>query len=109
MAYDAALADRIRARLGDHPALVERQMFGGIGFMVGGNMAVGVVGDELMVRVGPQGHDEAIALPGAHEFDTTGRPSRGWLLVSPAGLVTDDDLAAWVDRGLAFAESLPPK
>ena len=59
--------------------------------------------------MGPQGHDEAIALPGAHEFDTTGRPSRGWLLVGSEGFPTDADLGAWVDRGLAFAESLPPK
>jgi hypothetical protein len=110
MAYDQALADRIRAELGDHPALTERQMFGGIGFMVGGNMAVGVAGDDLMVRVGPDGHDEAIARTGAREFDlTAGRPSRGWILVAPAGIATDDQFASWVNTGVTYAESLPPK
>ena len=109
MAYDAALADRIRARLGDHPALTEREMFGGIGFLVGGNLAVGVTGDELMVRVGPDGHDEAIGHPGARAFDMGGRPMRGWLTVGAEGFASDDDFTAWVDRGLTFAESLPPK
>ena len=109
MAYDSALADRIRDRLGGHPALSEKEMFGGIAFLVDGNMAVGVTGSELMVRVGPEGHDDAIGLPGARAFDMTGRPMRGWLVVGPEGFASDDDFAAWVDRGLAFAESLPPR
>jgi hypothetical protein len=109
MAYDLALAERIRAELGEHPALTERQMFGGIGFMVGGNMAVGVIGDELMVRVGPDGHDAAMARPGAHEFDRTGRPSRGWVVVAPDGFASAADFREWVRTGVAYAESLPPK
>jgi hypothetical protein len=84
-------------------------MFGGIGFMVGGNMAVGVIGDELMVRVGPDGHDAAMARPGAREFAMTGRPSRGWIMVAPEGFAANDDLVAWIRTGVAFAESLPPK
>jgi hypothetical protein len=109
MAYDLALAERIRAELGEHPAMTERQMFGGIGFMVGGNMAVGVIGDELMVRVGPDAHDEALARVGAHEFDMTGRPSRGWVVVASEGFGSAADFAEWVRTGVAYAESLPPK
>ena len=111
MAYDEALADRIRNEIGDHPALTERQMFGGIGFMVGGNMAVGVMRDELMVRIGPDAFDEALARPGTRPFDMTpgGRPSRGWLLVAPEGFAADADLSGWIRAGVGYAESLPPK
>ncbi|MDJ0923076.1 MAG: TfoX/Sxy family protein [Acidimicrobiia bacterium] len=109
MAYNEHLADDIRAEIGSHPGVTEREMFGGIAFMVNGNMAVGVSGDELMVRVGKDAHDEAIQLPGARLFDMTGRPMKGWLLVSTAGWSTDDDLRAWIDRGVSFAESLPAK
>jgi hypothetical protein len=84
-------------------------MFGGIGFMVYGNMAVGVTGDELMVRVGADGHDDALARPGAREFDMSGRPSRGWIVVGRDGMAEDDALASWIGTGVAFAESLPPK
>ena len=69
MAYNTAIAEDIRARIGEHPGLTEREMFGGIAFMVDGNMAVGVSGDELMVRVGKDAHDQAEALPGARTFD----------------------------------------
>jgi hypothetical protein len=109
MAYDHDLADRIRAELGEHPAMTERQMFGGIGFMVGGNMAVGVIGDELMVRVGPDAHDDALTRPGAHEFDMTGRSSRGWVVVAPEGFASTAEFAEWVRTGVDYAESLPPK
>jgi TfoX/Sxy family transcriptional regulator of competence genes len=109
MAYSEALADDIRARIGAHAGLVEKQMFGGIAFMVHGNMAVGVSGDELMVRVGKDAHDEAVARPGARVFDMTKRPMKGWVLVSPEGMATDAALEAWIDQGVAFAESLPPK
>lgn len=109
MAYSKALADEIRARIGDHPGLRERQMFGGIAFMLNGNMAVGVSGDDLMVRVGKDAHDEAISLPGARIFDMSARPMRGWILVAPEGITSDADLDAWIDRGVAWAEALPPK
>ena len=109
MAYDEHLADDIRAQLGSQPGLTEREMFGGIAFMIHGNMAVGVSGDELMVRVGKDAHDEAIALPGARPFDMTGRPMKGWLLVSVQSLASDDDLEAWIRRGVSFAKSLPAK
>jgi hypothetical protein len=110
MAYDLELADRIRSRLASHPGVTERQMFGGIGFMVGGNMAVGVTGNELMVRVAAEEHDAAMARPGAHAFGMTGRrPMRGWLVVAPEGIASDSDFGEWVDLGVRQAESLPPK
>jgi TfoX/Sxy family transcriptional regulator of competence genes len=109
MAYSKALADEIRARIGSNPGLTERQMFGGIAFMLHGNMAVGVSGEELMVRVGKEAHDEAISLPGARIFDMSARPMRGWILVGSEGIASDADLDAWINRGIAWAETLPPK
>ena len=109
MAYNERLADDIRARIGDRPGLAEKQMFGGIAFMLHGNMAVGVSGDELIVRVGSEAHDEAVALPGTRVFDMSGRPMRGWVLVSHDGIATDAQLDAWIARGVGYAESLPPK
>ncbi len=109
MAYDTALADEIRVRIGAHAGFSEREMFGGIAFMINGNMAVGVSGNELMVRVGKDAHDEMVALPGARMFDMAARPMRGWLSVAPEGFATDAALDAWVERGVAFAESLPAK
>lgn len=109
MAYDHVLADEIRTAIGKHPGLSEREMFGGITFMIGGNMAVGVTGDELMVRVGKEGHAEAVALPGARVFDMGSRPMKGWVAVSREGFPTEAELKAWVDRGVAYSESLPAK
>ncbi len=109
MAYDQSLATRIRSRIGTHPALTEREMFGGIAFMIGGNMAVGVHGDDLMVRVGKAGHDAAVARPGARIMDFTARPMVGWITVTAEGIVADADLDAWVDMGVTFAASLPAK
>jgi len=77
--------------------------------MVNGNMAVGVSGDELMVRVGKDNHDEAVSLPGARTFDMSARPMRGWVAVAPEGFATEADLDSWIGRGVAFAESLPSK
>jgi TfoX/Sxy family transcriptional regulator of competence genes len=109
MAYDEALGADIRARIGSHPGLTEREMFGGIAFMVNGNMAVGVSGSALMVRVGKDAHDEAVARPGARIFDLSARPMRGWVVVSPEGFSTEADLDSWIEQGIAYAESLPPK
>ncbi len=105
MAYDEVLADRVRDVSG---GLAEKKMFGGIAFLLAGNMAVGVHGDDLIVRVSRDDHAALLAEPGARPFDMTGKPMAGWLLV--AGDVLDDDvLRAWVDRGVAYAGSLPPK
>lgn len=109
MAYDEGLAERIRARLGVHPDIAEKRMFGGIAFLYRGNMAVGISGSDLMVRVGPEHTDAALAQPGTRVFDMTGRPMRGWILVDSSVLAEDDVLGRWVDEGHAFAASLPPK
>jgi len=84
-------------------------MFGGLAVMFHGNMAVGVVGDELMVRVGPDDWADALARPAAREMDFTGRSLTGFVYVGAEGLAEDEDLAAWVGRGLDYAGSLPPK
>ncbi|MBC2904806.1 TfoX/Sxy family protein [Streptomyces cupreus] len=109
MAYDEGLAERIRERLGVDPGFTEKRMFGGIAFLYQGNMAVGVTGDDLMVRVGPDATDAALARPGARIFDMTGRPMRGWVVVEGTAVAEDDALGAWIDEGHAFAATLPPK
>jgi TfoX N-terminal domain len=109
MAYDEDLADRVRERVGAEPGLTEKRMFGGLAFLLDGNMAVGISGDDLMVRVGPEATDDALARPHTRPFDMTGRPMRGWILVAPEGVAGEDDLAAWIARGVSFARTLPPK
>lgn len=109
MAYDAELAERLRAVLGREPALKEVKMFGALCFTVAGHLAVGVTGEELLVRMGPDGRADALSEPGVREFDMTGRPMRNWVVVGPHRIAADDELAAWADRGVGFARSLPPK
>lgn len=108
MAFDTELADRIRDLLDEEPVVWERKMFGGITFMVDGNMAVGVMGDGVIVRVGEVAFEDAIERPGATVFDLTGR-MKGWVVVGPEGLADSDEFANWVGRGVAYAKSLPPK
>ncbi|MCL8010877.1 TfoX/Sxy family protein [Streptomyces sp. AS02] len=109
MAYDEGLAERIRERLGADPEISEKRMFGGLAFLYRGNMAVGVTGDDLMVRVGPEATDAALARPGARIFDMTGRPMRGWVVVEGTAVAEDKALGTWVEEGRAFAAGLPPK
>ncbi len=109
MAYDETFAERIRAVLGDDPGIDERKMFGGIAFLLDGNMFVGIAKEALMVRVGPDAWDEALAHPHTREMDFTGRSMKGYVFVDDEGTAEEDDLRAWVERGLAFAGSLPPK
>lgn len=109
MAYDEGLTERIRMVLSDRPGLVEKKMFGGVGFMLQGNMACGVNKDDLIVRVGPERYGEAVIRPYAKEFDMTGRPMKGWVVVTPPGYENDEDLDSWVEEGVEFALSLPPK
>lgn len=109
MAYDEGLAQRVRQQLRDAGDVEEKQMFGGIAFMLQGNMACGVIDDELMVRVGPEKYEELLAEAGASEFDFTGRPMKGWVKVSQDVLADDQVLGTWVERGIATARSLPPK
>ena len=109
MAYDVILAQRVRESLAGQPGLVEKVMFGGVGFLLHGNMACGVNKDQLIVRVGPDNYNEALAQPHTSVFDITGRPMRGWVMVSSDGYGSDVDLRAWIQRGVKFALSLPPK
>jgi len=109
MAFDEGLAERVRDLTADLHAISERKMFGGLCFMQSGNMCFGIVGSELMVRVGPDVHEAALALPDAREMDFTGRSMRGMVYVGESGVAEDDDLSEWLERGLACAGSLPPK
>lgn len=109
MAYDEGLATRLRDLMGGEPGLAEKKMFGGLAMLLNGNMAVGVHGDDLIVRTDPDQQERLLAEPGARVFDMTGRPMKGWLLVDPNGFGEDADLRRWVDRGVAYARSLPPK
>jgi TfoX/Sxy family transcriptional regulator of competence genes len=107
MPFDADLATRTRRRLASR-GVTERRMFGGLVFLVGGNIAAGVWKDSLLVRVGPDGGD-ALGEPFVGPFAPGGTPAAGWVLVEPDGVDTDDQLADWLERGLAFAETLTPK
>jgi TfoX/Sxy family transcriptional regulator of competence genes len=109
MAYDEGLAQRIREHLEERSDVSERKMFGGAAFMLAGNMCCGVVADELMVRVGADGYEDALAQPDARAMDFTGKPMRGMVYVGVPGIAEDDDLGAWIDRGVSFASSLPAK
>jgi len=106
---DEILAQRIRPLLAGLLGFVEKRMFGGMGFLVQGNMAVGVHKGELIVRVGPDRHGEALARPHARQFDVTGRPMQGWVMVAQLGFAADADLGQWVQWGVEYALTLPPK
>lgn len=109
MAYNEGLAADIHALLADRPHVVAKKMFGGLGFILNGNMAVAVLGNDLLVRVTPEQFAALQAEPHVKLFDMAGRVSRGWLVVTPSGLAADEELQRWVARGVAVAESLPPK
>ena len=109
MAYSESLAARIRQLLAGRKDIVEKKMFGGVGFLLSGNMLVGVWQDSLIVRLGPAGAEAALAQPHVREFDITGRPMKGWVMVEPDGMETDGQLADWVERAVAFVSTLPAK
>lgn len=109
MAYSEDLAARVRTVVAEQDEVVERKMFGGLAFMVNGHMCCGVIGDELMLRVGAEAYPETLALEHAREMDFTGRPLTGMVYVAAPGIAPDPELRAWVDRGLRFVLSLPPK
>ena len=109
MAYDQQLVQRVRSLLEGVPGLVEKKMFGGIGYIVNGNMACGVNGEQLIVRMSPADYAEALTQPHVREFDLTGRSMKGWIFIQPAGVENDQDLKAWVERGLHYAQGMPPK
>jgi TfoX/Sxy family transcriptional regulator of competence genes len=108
VAYDEALAERVRDRLAAMPGVTDKRMFGGLAFLTEGNLTVGVTGDDLLVRVGRDAEEEALARPGARRFDITGRPMAGWVVVDGA-MLDDDALLDWLDRARAFVDTLPPK
>ena len=110
MAYDEELAGRIRDLVAGEPGLTEQKMFGGLAFLVGGNMAVAASGQGgLLVRVDPDESDTLVETTGARVMEMRGREMRGWLRVEAGAVGTEHDLAAWVERGTSYARSLPAK
>jgi TfoX/Sxy family transcriptional regulator of competence genes len=109
MAYDEALAERVRDLLTLRGDVTERRMFGGIAWMICGNMACGILGDDLIVRLEPDEAAEALAEENTREFDFTGRPAKGMVVVEPPAIAEPADLASWVEAGVGFASSLPAK
>jgi len=109
MAHDEGLAQRIRERLDGRPDVVEKRMFGGVCFLLRGNMSCGVYKDKLIVRVGPEAHEAALSREHVSPFDITGRPMKGWIMVEPPGSAEDDTLERWISQGLGFAGTLPAK
>lgn len=109
MAFHEHLAQRIRDVVGSDPGIDEKKIFGGLAVLLDGNMAVGVSGDELMVRVGEDDFDGALTKPGVRPFEMSGRPMSGWILVGGQGLAEDAELEAWIATGMDYAGSLPSK
>jgi TfoX/Sxy family transcriptional regulator of competence genes len=108
MAFDEGLAERLRPLM-TGPGVVEKKMFGGLAFLVRGNMSVGIHADELIVRADPEQMERLLREPEVRPFEVGGRSMKGWLLVAPQALAEDDALERWVELGRSFAQSLPPK
>ncbi|MBK9927429.1 MAG: TfoX/Sxy family protein [Anaerolineales bacterium] len=108
MAYNEKLAEQMRAAFGEIP-FVEKKMFGGIGFLIQGNLACGIYKENMIVRVGPEKRDKLLKKPHTSLFDITGRPMRGWLMVEPDGCKTAKQVSTWVKEGIEFALTLPAK
>ena len=109
MAYDESLAERLRQRLARKKGVTEKKMFGGIGFLLNGNMCVGIWKDSLIARIDPAKYEQALQEPFVREFDITGRPMKGWVLVDPVGIADDDQLGDWVQRATRYVGGLPAK
>ncbi|MFH1872483.1 MAG: TfoX/Sxy family protein [Pseudomonadota bacterium] len=109
MAFDEGLAERIRDVLRPRRDVAERKMFGGLAFMLRGHMAVGILGDTLMARVGPAGYAAALRRPHVRQMDFTGRPMKGYVYVDPPGFESDAGLRDWLGECCRFVDSLPPK
>jgi TfoX/Sxy family transcriptional regulator of competence genes len=108
MAYDLKLAERLRSELSGIPT-IEKKMFGGIGFLLNGNMVCGVNKEDLVIRVDPAKHEMLLKQSHTRPFDITGRPMKGWLIVEAEGVKSKKQLGAWIKEGLEFASTLPPK
>jgi TfoX/Sxy family transcriptional regulator of competence genes len=109
MPYNQQLAEHLRQRLIPLVQVDEKKMFGGIAFMLNGNMLVGVIQDSMIVRVGPAEHAAALKQPGARPFDLTGKPMSGWVLVSEKGYDSDHAFERWIHLALEFVRTLPSK
>ena len=109
MAFDEELAERVRIALGAVADVSEIKMFGGLCYTVRGHMAVGVAGEDLMVRMDPEAAEAVLREPGARPMDFTGKPMRGFLFVGPEGVEHERELQTWIERGVSYASSLPPK
>ena len=109
MAFDEGLANRAREALAGEDGVTERKMFGGLAFMVDGHMACGILGEELMLRLGDEGADAALDRPHVRPMDFTGRPMHSMVFVEPAGVRDDASLRGWVGEAVAFVRTLPPK
>jgi TfoX/Sxy family transcriptional regulator of competence genes len=109
LAYDEELAARVRDVLALEPDVSERKMFGGVCFMLRGNMCCGVLKRDLIVKLGPDDNERALAAPHTRPFDFTGRPTKGMVYVAGEGTTDDADLRRWVEWGVGRARSLPPK
>lgn len=113
MPYSRSLADRVRQLLGNTRGITEKKMFGGVGFLLGGNMLIGIWETSLIVRLGDAKetaqYEAALGEPNVREFDITGRPMRGWVMVEADGLESDAQLRAWIERSQRFVATLPPK
>jgi TfoX/Sxy family transcriptional regulator of competence genes len=109
MAFDEVLAERIRQRLARKKGVDEKKMFGGIGFLLNGNLLVGVWKDSLIARIGRDEHEDALLEPHVKEFDITSKPMKAWVLVEPAGIVDDEQLHDWIQRAVKFVGKLPAK
>jgi len=109
MAFDESLGQRIRTALARKKNIEEKKMFGGICFLLNGNMLVGVWKDSLIARLGPEQGDEALLEPHVKVFDITGKPMKNWILVEPEGVVEDEQLKDWIQRALKFVGKLPKK
>jgi len=109
MAFSESLAARIRDALVRQKNIEEKKMFGGVGFLLNGNLLVGVWKYSLIARVGPDAYDDALREPHVREFDITGRPMKGWVLIEPDGVDDDHQLAGWIERSMEFVRTLPMK
>ncbi|NQS90913.1 MAG: TfoX/Sxy family protein [Chloroflexi bacterium] len=109
MAYDEGLAQRVREVISERPFYQEKKMFGGIGFLIQGNMACGVIREDLIVRVGAEKYTDSLLKPNVELFDMTGRAMTGWVVVKEPGYRKDEDLQNWVDQGLQYVLTLPAK
>jgi TfoX/Sxy family transcriptional regulator of competence genes len=109
MAYDEGLAERLRELCSENPGITEKKMFGGLCLLARGHMFVGIVGETLMARVGPDAYEKALRRPHARPMDFTGRPMKGYVFVDPPGFEEDRDLKRWVEESLKFVKTLPDK